>query len=58
MNKERPRMTPRFLPWETISMGILLTEIWKEEWEYSKRKMSGLFKLNCSLDNWICIGLR
>lgn len=54
--KAGPWMTPRFLTWETVSMVILLTVDYRRRSRW-KGKMNG-FKLSCSLDNWICIGLK
>ena len=53
MNKDRPKMTPRFLTWETILIVILLTGIQMED--QVLRKMSGFFKLSYTLESWICI---
>ena len=46
MNKDRPKMTPRFLTWETLLIVILLT--WIQMEDQVLRKMSGFFKLSCN----------
>lgn len=53
MNKDRPKMTPRFLTWETILIVISLTGIQMED--QVLRKMSRFFKLSCTLESWMCI---
>ena len=52
MNKDRPKITPRFLTWETILI-VILTGIQMED--QVLRKMSGFFKLSYILESWICI---